>query len=81
MMGGCFSVPWLGGVLIWLVVICGFVAIVMLILPIVLGWLGWAGDLAMRIIRIIVTAVVICALIWFLVQLYGCFVGGMPRLR
>jgi hypothetical protein len=81
MMGGCFSVPWLGGVLIWLVVICGFVAIVMLILPIVLGWLGWAGDLAMRIIRIIVAVVVICALIWFLVQLYGCFVGGMPRLR
>jgi hypothetical protein len=36
-MGGCFSVPWLGGVLIWLVVICGFIAIVMLILPIVYG--------------------------------------------
>ncbi len=76
----CFSVPWLGQLLIWLVMICGFVAILMLLLPIVLDWLGWAGDLAMRVIRIIVAVVVICALIWFLVDLYECFVGGV-RLR
>lgn len=73
----CFSVPWMAQTLIWLVVVCGFVAIVMLILPIVLGWLGWAGDLAMRIIRIIVAVIVICALIWFMADLYVCMVGGV----
>jgi len=76
----CFSVPWLGQLLIWLVVVCGFVAILMILLPIVLGWLGWAGEIAMRIIRIVVAVIVICALIWFLVDMYACFVGGV-RLR
>lgn len=77
----CFTVPWLAGMLIWLVVVCGFVAILMILLPIVLGWLGWAGGVAMQIIRIVVAVIVICALIYFLLDLYQCFVGGVPRLR
>ena len=78
----CFTVPWLASLLIWLVVVCGFVAILMILLPIVLGWLGWAGGVAMQIIRIVVAVIVICALIYFLVDLYQCFVGGgMPRMR
>lgn len=76
----CFSVPWLAQLLIWLVVVCGFVAILMLLLPIVLGWLGWAGNIAMQVIRIIVGVLVICAIIWFVADLYMCFVGGM-RIR
>jgi hypothetical protein len=78
----CFTVPWLASMLIWLVVVCGFVAILMILLPIVLGWLGWAGGVAMQIIRIVVAVIVICALIHFLVDLYECYAGGgMPRMR
>ena len=74
----CFSVGWFVGFLVWLVVVCGLVAIAMLILPIVLGWLGWAGDLVMRVIRIIVAVVVIVFLIYFLYDVFLCF--GPARL-
>lgn len=77
----CFSVAWLVQMLVWLVVVCGFVAIAMLLLPIVLGWLGWAGNLAMQVIRIIVAVVVIIYIIYFLYDLYVCGVGGIPRPR
>ena len=36
----CFTIPWLLQALIWLVVVGGIVAVLMIILPIVLGWLG-----------------------------------------
>jgi uncharacterized membrane protein len=78
----CFSVAWLVQLLVWLVVVCGFVAIAMLLLPIVLGWLGWAGTVAMQVIRIIVAVVVIIFIIYFLYDLYVCAVGGgIPRPR
>jgi hypothetical protein len=34
----CFTIPWLLQALIWLVVVGGVVAVIMIILPIVLGW-------------------------------------------
>jgi len=77
----CFSVLWLVQTLVWLVVVCGLVAILMLLLPIVLGWLGVAGDLVMRVIRIIVMVIVIVALIWFLYDLYVCATVGGGVLR
>jgi hypothetical protein len=72
----CFSVLWLVQTLVWLVVVCGLVAILMILLPIVLGWLGWAGGLVMQVIRIIVAVIVIVALIWFCYDLFVCFGGG-----
>jgi uncharacterized membrane protein len=53
----------------------------MLLLPIVLGWLGWAGGLAMQVIRIVVAAIVIIFLIWFCYDLLVCAGVGMPRVR
>lgn len=77
----CFTVLWLVQTLVWLVVLCGAVAILMLLLPIVLGWLGWAGTLAMQVIRIVVAVIVIVALLWFCYDLYACASGGGLRLR
>jgi len=77
----CFSVLWLVQTLVWLVVVCGLVAILMLLLPIVLGWLGVAGDLVMRVIRIIVMVIVIIALIWFCYDLLVCSTAGGGILR
>lgn len=76
----CFSLAWIVQTLVWLVVVCGFVAILMLLLPIVLGWLGWAGDLAMQVIRIIVAVIVIVFLIYFAYDMISCY-GAGPRLR
>jgi bacteriorhodopsin len=75
----CFSALWLVQTLVWLVVVCGAVAILMILLPIVLGWLGWAGDVAMQIIRIVVAVVVIVAVIWFVYDLITCVGGIGPR--
>jgi hypothetical protein len=78
----CFSVAWLVQLAVTLVLICGFVAIAMLLVPIFLSWLGWAGAVAMQVIRIVVAVIVLIFIIYFLYDLYVCFVGGgAPRLR
>jgi hypothetical protein len=78
----CFTVLWIVQTLVWLVVVAGLVAILMLILPVVLGWLDWAGNLAMQVIRIIVAVIVIIALLWFVYDLYVCAIGGgLARIR
>lgn len=76
---GCFSWPWLAGLLVEIVIICGIVAIFRLILPLVLSWLGVAGGIVMQVLNIILAVVVICALIWFCVDLFTC--AGTFRLR
>lgn len=77
---GCFTLGWLVSVLVWLVVVCAVVAIARLLLPYVLGWLGVAGDLVMRIINIILAAIVIIFVIYLVYDLVMCF-GPLPRIR
>jgi hypothetical protein len=66
--------------LIWIVVICAVVAILRLLLPYVLGWLGVSGDLVMRVINILIAAIVIIAIIYLVIDVLSCL-GGAPRLR
>ena len=76
----CFSVAWFVQTLVWLVVICGVIAIFRLVLPVVLGWLGMAGGLVMQVLNIILAVVVIVVLIWFCYDLLVC-AGGLGRVR
>lgn len=77
----CFSVLWMVQLLVELVIIAGVVAIAMLLLPILLSWLGVAGNLVMQVIRIIVAVIVIIAIIWFVYDIWTCAAGGrlLPR--
>ncbi len=72
----CFSLSWVENVLIWLVVLGAFVAIMKILLPLVLGAFGWAGDTLMRIINIIIVAVIVIFLIIFAFDLLSCLGGG-----
>jgi hypothetical protein len=75
----CFSAAWFVGLLIWLIVIGAVVAIVRLVLPIVLGWLGVAGGVVMQVLNIILIAFVLIVLVWFCYDLLQC--ASVPRLR
>jgi hypothetical protein len=72
----CFSMEWVRDLLIFLIVVGAVVAFVKLFLPYALSWMGWAGDLAMRAINIIVVAVVLCAIVYIFFALIGCLGGG-----
>ena len=72
----CFSLLWFVTLLIWIVVICGIVAVFRLVLPFVLSWLGIAGGIVMQVLNIILAVIVIITLIWFCYDLFTC-VGGM----
>lgn len=76
----CFSLSWLLQILIWIVVICAVVAIVRLVLPIVLGWLGVAGGIVMQGLNIVLIAFVIIVVLIFAFDLISC-VGGIGMRR
>jgi hypothetical protein len=77
----CFSLQWLGSVLVWLVVICAVVAIIQVLVPWVLSIAGWSPSApVLQILRIIVGAVIIIVVIWFVIDLISC-IGGFPSLR
>lgn len=76
----CFSVYWFVSLLVWIVVICGVVAIFRIVLPIVLGWLGVAGAVVMQVLNIILAVIVIVTLIWFAYDLLQC-AGGIGLRR
>jgi len=73
---GCFSAAFFVNLLIWLIVICAVVAIFRRVLPVVLGWLGMAGDLVMQVLNIVLVAIVLIWLVWFAYDLIQC-AGGM----
>lgn len=75
----CFSLGWLLSLVVWLVVLGAAVAILRLILPIVLGWLGVASDVVMRVIQIVLTAIAIIFVLYLLYDLLTCF--GFSRMR
>jgi len=76
----CFSLVWLGNLLIWLVVIAAVVALVRLLLPLALGPLGAAGATIGQALNIIIWAIVAVAVIVLVFDLLNCLVG-VPRLR
>jgi hypothetical protein len=80
----CFSLLWLFQILVWLVIVCGVVAILRIIVPWILSLLGTAVDgRVMQIINIIIAVVIIVALLWFIYDLIECvgFGPGYPTRR
>jgi len=76
----CFSVLWLVQLLVWLVVIGALVAILRLLLPWALSFFGEVSGIIVGIVKIILAAIIIIAVIWFCYDLITC-VGGFPRMR
>jgi len=73
----CFSVLWIVQTLIWLIVLGVFVAIMRLIVPYILGLFGLGiSGVVMQVINIIIAAILLIALLWFLYDLYVCMSAG-----
>jgi len=65
----CFSLLWLIQTLVWIVVVAAVVAILYLVVPYLLNMLGIASGVVMQVIKIIVAAIMIIAVLWMLYDL------------
>jgi len=74
----CFSIAWLVQTLIWLIVMCGIVAIFRVLLPVILGWIGVAGGVVMQVLNIVLIVIVLCMLVYFCFDLLAC-IGPVRR--
>jgi hypothetical protein len=80
----CFSLEWLRDLLIWIIVVCGVVALVRLLISFVLPHLGLTADVlsfVARALYIIMWMVICIAAVVFIFGLISCFAPSMPRLR
>jgi hypothetical protein len=82
----CFSLQWLGQLLVWLIVVCAVVAVIRLLVPLAASWLP-GGAVVVQIINIVLWAVVAIAVVWLVIDLLSCLLGagglslGPPRPR
>lgn len=78
----CFSLAWFFSFLVWLVIVGAVCAVLAVLVPWALSW--WpAINVApvMQIIRIIIGAIILIAVIWFIYDLITCVGIGFPRMR
>lgn len=73
----CFDMTWFEHILIWLIVLCGIIALGRLLLPIILGWLGMGiSGVVMQVINIIIVVIVLVVLVIICFDIFGCLIGG-----
>ena len=73
----CFDLTWFEHLLIWLIIICGIVALGRLLLPIILGWLGMGiSGVVMQVINIILVVVVLIVLVVICFDIFSCLLGS-----
>ena len=72
----CFSLELLKTLLIDLVVIGAIFAIIKLIVPLAMTWLGAAGSVIVQVINIILYAIIIIFVIIVVFGLLSCLLGA-----
>lgn len=83
----CFSLAWLANLLIWLIVVCGVIALIRLLISFAVPHLGLGAEVVNFIVQaltIVLWVVVCCAAVWFIFELIECLLGGslsIPRIR
>jgi len=81
----CFSLYWVEQVLIWLVVLGAVIALLRLIVGYVLPQIGLDSGivtLVAQVVRIVIWAIVLIAVIIFVFDLISCLAPSMvPRIR
>ncbi len=76
----CFNIEWVEQLLIWGVVVVAVVAIIRILIALVLPQLGWAGNVIMQVLNIVMWAVVAIFVIYICFDLISCLIGAAPRL-
>ncbi len=77
----CFSLNWIASFLVWLIVICAVVALLRLIIGFVLPKLGWGAEIVSVVVaafRIVIWAIILIALVFFVFDLIACLGPSMP---
>jgi hypothetical protein len=79
----CFSLDFIKQLLIDLIVIGAIFAIIKLLLPLALSWLGGAGSIIMQVINIVLYAIICIFVVIICFDLISCLLGGgglhLPR--
>lgn len=71
----CFSLAWLGQLLVYLVIIGAVFAIIRLLVPWVLSQLGAAGGIIAQVLNIVLWAILAIIVIWVVIDLLSCLSG------
>lgn len=70
----CFSLGWLEQLCVWLVIVAAVVAIIRLVVPALVGWIGF--PIVGQIINIVLWAVVAILCIYIIFGLLSCLLGA-----
>ena len=84
----CFSVQWLFSLIVWLIIVGAIFAILRLFVPYLVTILsnvvgGAAANLIVQVIRIVIwaaIAIIVCYIIFELIQCLWGMAGGLPSL-
>ena len=72
----CFSMDWLLHLFVLLIIIGAVVALVRLLLPLVIGWMGAPGAIILQAINIVMWAVVAIFVVYIVFELISCLLSG-----
>lgn len=72
----CFSLEWIEHLFVLLIIIGAIVALVRLLLPLAIGWMGAPGALILQAINIFMWAIIAIFCVYIVFELIGCLIGG-----
>ncbi len=78
----CFGLAWVESLILWLIIVGAVVAILRILLPMALSFIGAPAGTIMQIINIAIWAFIAVAIVIFAFDLIGCLwhVGSFQRL-
>ncbi len=72
----CFSIEWIEHLFVLLIIIGAVVALVRLLLPLVLGWMGSPGGIILQAINIVMWAFIAIFCVYIIFELISCLLSG-----
>lgn len=84
----CFDLLWLRDIIIWIILVCGVVALLSLLLRFVVPKMKDVFGISDQVIafiiaalRIVIWVIILCAIVYFIFALITCLAPSMPRVR
>ena len=72
----CFDLAWIEHLFVLLIIIGAIVALVRLLLPLVIGWMGAAGAIILQAVTIFMWAIIAIFCVYIVFELIGCLLGS-----
>lgn len=74
--GTCFTLGWLAGLIVWAIVVGAAVMILRLLLPLVLGWFGVVGGTIAAVVDILLKAFIAIVVVLLIFDVLACLLGA-----